>query len=237
MRLRLSGIASLLMTASLSGCAREEPAPPPAQTVPLVYDAQPRLYVAFPDKPDPDCRDGKARLFDECSDQLALFEQARARATAEGKTLLVEYGAEWCIWCHVLAAHLKGEHSHFRYTYGSPDEPEQRETTEFVEGKWADPEAARALAEFVAQNFVLVYIDLQHAPNGVAVLESTGALKHYTRSVPYTFTVDAGGQFAARFDSEGATRRREGMLNWYRGYDRTNVLSQLKSMRDAAVSR
>jgi hypothetical protein len=224
---------------ALAGCAREEaptralepaPAPEPAP----VYDALPRLYVAFPEKLDPACRDGKARLFDRCTDQLALFDQARNRAKAEGKTLLVEYGAEWCIWCHVFAAHIKGEHGRFRYTYGSPDAPDERDTATFVEGNWADANAARELAEYVAASFVVVHIDLEYAPNGAAVLESTGALEHYTRTVPYIFTVDSGGRFSARFHHDPAERRRDGVLDWYRGYDRRNLLEQLKAMREAA---
>lgn len=80
----------------------------------------PRAYVSFPERIDPQCRNGKARVFDECGDQLALFTAALAKANSEGKTLLVEYGAEWCIWCHVFDAHISGEHGEFRYTYGLP---------------------------------------------------------------------------------------------------------------------
>ena len=230
---------SILITvvAVLSGCSEKESAPPPLTAEPPAYDTLPRLYVAFPDRPDLNCRDGQARIFDECGDQMALFEQARARAKADGKTLLVEYGAEWCIWCHVFAAHIKGEHGHFRYTYGSPEAPEERDTSRFVEGQWADPKAAQELTAFVAENFVLVYIDLQHAPNGDAVLESTGALEHYTQMVPYIFTVNEGGRYAARFRHDPAERRRDGLLDWYRGYDRRNLLTQLKEMRDAALAR
>jgi hypothetical protein len=236
MRSRSLALA-FLVTLALSGCARQEPAPPPAAvTSPIVYDGKPRLYVAYPEKPDPACRDGKAKIFDECGDQLALFDAARARANAEGKVLLVEYGAEWCIWCHAFAAHIKGEHSHFRYTAGSPDAPDDRDTTTFVEGKWADPKAAQELATFVADNFVLVHIELEYAPNGRAVLEKTGALRHYTNSVPYIYTVDGNGRFAARLNAEGITRRREGLLNWYRGYDRTKLLASLEALRDAAAA-
>lgn len=231
--LPIAVVASL----ALSGCAKEEPPPAPVKAEPIAYDALPRRYIAYPDKPDPNCRDGKARMFDECGDQFALFEAARVRAKAEGKTLLVEYGAEWCIWCHVFAAHIKGEHSRFRYSYGSPKTPDARDTTIFDEGKWADEKAASALSKFVAENFVLVHIELEYAPNGWAVLESTGAAAHFTNFIPFIFTVDESGRFAARFQHDPAERRRDGLLDWYRGYDRTNMLAQLTTMRDAAVAR
>ncbi|HEU4779638.1 MAG TPA: hypothetical protein VFS58_07115 [Steroidobacteraceae bacterium] len=236
--IKMFTVASLLLAgAALSSCAREEAAPPPpAKAAPTAYDVLPRLYVAYPDKPDPNCRDGKAKLFDECSDQTALFEKARARAQAEGKTLLVEYGAEWCIWCHVFAAHIKGEHGRFRYTYGSAEAPDERDSTTFVEGKWADAKAALELSMFVAENFVLVHIELEHAPNGAAVLELTGAAEHYNNRVPFIYTVDETGRFVARFRHDPAERRRDGILDWYRGYDRTNMIEQLEAMRGAALA-
>jgi len=36
------------------------------------------------------------------ADQLAIFNEAFERAQAEGKILFVNYGAEWCVWCHVF---------------------------------------------------------------------------------------------------------------------------------------
>jgi len=58
--------------------------------------------ISYPETLDPDCRDGRAKLYDECGDQLALFDEAFARAQAENKILFVNYGAEWCVWCHVF---------------------------------------------------------------------------------------------------------------------------------------
>jgi hypothetical protein len=54
----------------------------------------PRTYTGFPEDIDPQCRGGKARMFDECGDQSALFTAALERSKREGKVLLVEYGAE-----------------------------------------------------------------------------------------------------------------------------------------------
>jgi hypothetical protein len=79
--------------------------------------------IKYPDTPVRSCRRGRAKLYDECSNQERLFAAALARANAEGKTLLVFYGAEWCIWCHVFDAYINGEKSRFNYKFVSPDAP------------------------------------------------------------------------------------------------------------------
>jgi hypothetical protein len=191
------------------------------------------VYVSFPELVDPHCREGKAKIFDECGDQSALFSAALARAKGEGKVLLVEYGAEWCIWCHVFDAHINGEHDRFRYTYGTPEEPEARYTRTLEEPPGADTSAADSLRAFVAANFVIAHIDSAYAPNGEAVLEASGASAHFPGSIPFVFTVDASGRFAASFHHESAEKRRD-TDNWYRGYDRAELMRQLTKMRDAA---
>ena len=212
-------LASLLI---VSACAEDSPAPPPRQ------------LLTFPTSIDRQCRNGQARMFDECSDQSKLFGVALAHAKIADKVLLVEYGAEWCIWCHVFKAHITGEHGRFRYTYGSPEEPEERYTHSFVEGVGDDLAQAEALRDFVAANFVMVYIDAQYAPNGFAVLENSGAAEHFTGGVPYVFTVDPHGRYAARFHHDGAENRRDTDDDWYRGYHRAKLQQQLSVMRDAA---
>lgn len=191
-------------------------------------------YAGFPLEIDSKCRDGKAQIFDECGDQLALFKTALARANLEHKVLLVEFGAEWCIWCHVFDAHINGEHHRFTYTYGTPDEPESRQTTTFKEGKGADARAANALREFVAANFVIVHIDAAYAPNSDHVLEASGASERYDETLPFIFSVDQRGKFAQKFMSDAVEKRRDTEGDWYRGYDRAGLLAQLTSMRDAA---
>jgi hypothetical protein len=41
--------------------------------------------VSYPQRIDPDCRTGSARLYDECSSQVRLFEAALTRANAAEK--------------------------------------------------------------------------------------------------------------------------------------------------------
>jgi hypothetical protein len=196
--------------------------------------SRPRAYVGYPEKIDPQCRDGKARMFDECGDQVELLGEAQARAKADGKVLLVEFGSEWCIWCHVFESHINGDTDRFRYTYGSPHEPDVRHTTTFEEGEWADARAAEELRSFVAASFVIVHIDVEYAPNGFDVLKQTGALEHFEGGIPFVFTVDEGGRFAAKFDHDSVERRRDDAVDWYRGYDRRGLLKALAAMRDMA---
>jgi len=189
--------------------------------------------VSFPETIDPKCRDGKATIFDECGDQVALFDVALAKANAENKVLLVEYGAEWCIWCHVFDAHINGERETFRYTYGSPEEPEARNTRTFHEGSGADPAAAKSLRNLVAADFVIVHIDYEYAPNGDRVLDQSGARPFFPGGLPFVFTVDGNGRFAAAFEHDAAEKRRD-TGDWYRGYERAALTQQLTQMRDVA---
>jgi hypothetical protein len=41
------------------------------------------------------------------ADPAADLELAKARASAEGKRILVEVGGDWCVWCHILDAYLE----------------------------------------------------------------------------------------------------------------------------------
>ncbi|MEJ8835392.1 thioredoxin family protein [Ramlibacter sp. AN1133] len=44
----------------------------------------------------------QAGRFDPERDAVADVEAAVARARAEGKSVLVDVGGEWCAWCHIL---------------------------------------------------------------------------------------------------------------------------------------
>lgn len=186
------------------------------------------VVTHLPAKLDPKCRNGEARIYDECGSQLALFEAARAEAARSGKVVLVSLGAEWCIWCHVFDAHLGGRTGRFRYPVHG-DEVTLVERS--GEGVLLD---AKALNDFAAKTFVLVHIEGDHAPDGVQVLQASGVDVDEIKGYPYIFTVDADGRFAAAFDHDSAEVRREVPLDWYRGYDRKSLLKHLAGMRDAA---
>lgn len=183
---------------------------------------------------DPDCKNGRASVFDECSDQRVIFDAGLSLAKAEGKTLLVVYGAEWCIWVHVFNKYIRGQYGAFTHTFSS--QWEQRWDTETLYEKRGDlaPIEANQLAEFVSQNFVVVFIEFNHSEGGVEVLERTGASKFYNYSSPFIFTVDSNGLFFKHFDNEGVETRRD-TDDWFRGYDRHLLQERLGEMRAAST--
>lgn len=217
-------VIALLIGAAIPGCSQESPAPAP------------RIYVSLPERLDPACRDGKATLFDECGDQLALFKTALARAQLEKKALLVEFGAEWCIWCHVFESHVNGEHTRFEYVHGAPGEPDARYTTTFEEGSDSDAADASKLRDFVASHFVIVHIECEHAPNGYEVLDAVEGADRNPRGIPYIFSVNAAGRFARKFDHDAVEKRLDPPEGLYRGYDRLGLLKELIAMHDAAIA-
>lgn len=186
--------------------------------------------TSFPEQIDSNCRGGKAKIFDECSDQVELFNQAKLRAEAEDKTLMVSYGAEWCIWCHVFEAYINGDVEKFTYTYGSPGDDERDTHTMRERAKRDVSQEAHDIKKFVSENFVIVHIDYEHSPDGNNVLSKAQALDNYSGAVPYIFTVDAAGKYAAELPHFDAEVRRD-TSDWYRGYDRVRLLEQFKSIR------
>lgn len=191
--------------------------------------------TSFPKSLDKDCRDGRAKMFDECGDQAALFVRALKQARKEGKVLLVSYGAEWCIWCHVFEQYIAGGRTQFTYTYSAPDDLDRFETSTLYERETHDVSGeAAALRDFVARSFVVVHIDAQYAPNGANIMWATGANRHYAGSIPFIFTVTSDGRFAARLDPDRVETRRDGMFDWYRGYDRSRLQAELSALHEAA---
>ena len=92
----------------------------------VTYNASASEIIEFPSHIDKKCRAGNAKLYDECSDQLEIFDEALRTAKKTGKTLLVSYGAEWCIWCHVFDAYIKGGKTKFTYVYASREAPDEK---------------------------------------------------------------------------------------------------------------
>jgi hypothetical protein len=191
--------------------------------------------VSYPETLNKSCRNGRAKHYDECSDQLKLFAAAAARARADNKVLLVSFGAEWCIWCHVFDAYVHGGKDKFTYTFGTPEEQEAKYTATLHERAKSDVSAeAEALRRFVAENFVLLHVDASHAPNGGELLKQTGASEHYEGGLPFIFTVNGDGKFDAEFDSSKVETRRD-TNDPYRGYHRGKLLDELIRMRIAAL--
>lgn len=194
----------------------------------------------FPQTLSKSCRRGKAKLYDECSSQFDVFNAAAEQARKENKVVLVSFGAEWCIWCHVFDQHIHGKIRKFTYTFGGPSTPEEFYTeTIFEQAKESVERQAIALNAFVAHSFVVVHIDIQYAPDGWDLLKTLGAAKHYSDGIPFIFTVNQRNKFAAKFDHDAAEKRRDPWIgnNWYRGFKRDNLLKQLKKMHNAALEK
>jgi len=190
--------------------------------------------TSFPEQIDTSCRGGRAKIFDECSNQTELFTQSKIRAKTENKTVLVSYGAEWCIWCHVFDAYINGDVSSFTYTYGEPGSDERYTHTMYERAKNDVSQQAYDLKKYVSENFVVAHIDYEHSPDGDDVLSITQAWDDYDGSIPYIFTVDESGKYAAKSIHDEAEVRRD-TDDWYRGYDRVKLLQQLKNMRNVAI--
>ena len=192
----------------------------------LTAPAQADEITDFPTRISESCRFGRAQLYDECGSQTEILARAAAAAKAEDKTVLVVYGAEWCIWCHVLSAHFDGQTGAFRYRFGE-------ETATLFEGI-ADREGAEALNAYVAQTFVVAHIEDRYSPDGPDLINRLGAPSPNVTDLPLIFTV-RDGQMAAWLDSDshmGLYKRREGLL-WYRGYHRGVLMDALKHLEEA----
>jgi hypothetical protein len=234
--MRRRGRSAFCLLAALAliagGCEPgEEPTLKSADPTATVEPApQMAKLTVFPDRVDADCGNGRAKIYDECGDQRPLFKAAFETATAENKILLVSYGAEWCIWCHVFDRYVAGAFDSFEYEL--PDEKrsmrERRTQTMAQE--------AIALNRFVSETFVIAHIESDYAPGGWDVLQDTGADAHIEDWIPFIFAVGPDGKIVAVFDHEQVELPSIPLLTTYRGYNRVKLLKQLQEMAEAARS-
>ena len=185
-----------------------------------------------------DCRGGVARIYDECSDQSALLAEALRLATASDKTVLILYGAEWCIWCHVFDKFVKGQSRRFKYQWQFPDGYEERWDMRERENRQAEAQA-KQLNAYVAENFVVFHLEYYFSPNGAVVLASTGFDAAAVEVVPQVLVVDERGHFVASmadYSSIAKLEIREDSGEEYRGFDRPTLLRELVALREAALA-
>lgn len=189
--------------------------------------------VKFPAKIDGNCRRGSAKLYDQCGSQMQLFEKALDEANGSGKTLLISYGAEWCIWCHVFASYIAGDHGEMSFRYSDRDKEEYREYLPEQDESVASAFTAQALTRFVRENFVVLHVEGQFSADGRAVLAETGALDFWQNWIPFVFTVTSSGTIAAALDYQNVQKSRTSGGS-YPGYYRLKLMTELGSLRDAA---
>lgn len=218
---RLSFAALGLVFVTLASCGEVAVEAPPSENLPKLVKVPSEIPKSF--------GNGRAKLYDDCADQKVLFEEASLLAKQEGKTLIISYGAEWCIWRHVFDKYVQGYSDTFTYTYGEPSDPQA--WTDTLREK-AEHDAASEALEFTTyfrENFVLFHLESDNAPNGDAVLTQTSASTYYDNWLPFIFTVDEAGRYFGHIDYEEVQIRRDTM-DWYRGYDRQKLTTALKKI-------
>ncbi|WP_434353588.1 hypothetical protein VH441_00735 [Psychrobacter sp. HD31] len=185
-----------------------------------------------PEVIDKSCRDGNAKLYDECNNQIQILQKAVQQASNENKNVIVVYGGEWCIWCHVLDKYFHGQFRTFDYKWrdssGDIFEWLMNETVTQTE-----IDDAIALNQFVADNFVVAHIESEYT-NGRDAIDSTGFDSSNIYYYPYIFVLNEQGQYVSSMPSTDAIENfeiRESGGEEYRGYNRKILLEQLKKLK------
>lgn len=181
------------------------------------------------------CRGGVAKVYDECGSQMDIVISAFARAGETGKTLLLVYGAEWCIWCHVFDKYINGEHRAFSYEWEYEGEVQQWDMRE--QENLRAKNQARALNKFVADNFVVAHVEGYFSADGLDVIDAIGFDRDEIDFLPFIFSIDKSGQYAAHMLASdaipGLERRKDS--GWeYRGFDRDILRAELIKLKSAA---
>lgn len=188
----------------------------------------------FPQTLSKECRDGLAKLHDECGDQVAIIKNAIEAAKQQNKNVLLIYGGEWCIWCHVLDRYFNGKIQTHDYVWRDSN----GDLSEWIMNETVsqdDIDNAILLNHYMADNFVIAHIDGDYA-NGNDALAYVG-YHHKIYFYPTIMALDKQGQFAAMMPPattiDGLSFRE---LNGqaYRGYDRKILLQEIQKLHQAA---
>lgn len=189
------------------------------------------IATSFPKFDGPPCQAKQTHVYDECSDQLELFNQAKAAAAEEGKVLLVVYGAEWCIWCHALHSFLKGGEGNLAYRYGEGEAASDLPVG-VVKADLRNPKAMQ-LAAFVARNFVVFSMDSRRYDGPDPVFEAAGLDDDAAEYLPYVFAVNSDGKYVGDFEEKVFAYEVDG-IEWSYIYDRGELMDGLAYLWHAA---
>ncbi len=191
--------------------------------------------ASFPETLQKNCREGNAKLYDECGSQMLIAKKAFELANSEGKTPLIVFGAEWCIWCHVFDKHVKGGYEEFSYKWEYQGKTQRWRMFELANK--AAKAQAKKLNKYVADNFVVVHIESDFAPDGNDVITSIGFDRDNIYFYPYILVVNDQGEYAGHmeaYDAIEGLELREDSGNAYRGFDREILLTELMRLRAGA---
>jgi len=190
----------------------------------------------YPERVSSSCRDGVAQIYDECTDQTIILRKAIKKSEKTGKSVLVVYGAEWCIWCHVFDKYVKGHSRKFKYEWQYQDGDNLDWKMKERENKNAKQEAKK-LNKYVSENFILVHIESYRSPNGAEAAQRTGFNPENFSYVPVIFSLDRSGNYAAHmlaYNSIPGMEIREDSGRDFRGFDRDILLTELTKLRTIA---
>ncbi len=97
----LLGLAALPASAQHDYPAPGQPAVPTKKVEPV-----PQITGGEPAQPTPDAepkaKPKRAPIYDEKADAKAQIDAALAKASKENRRVLIQWGANWCGWCHLL---------------------------------------------------------------------------------------------------------------------------------------
>lgn len=192
----------------------------------------------YPEVLSKDCRDGVAKVYDECGSQMDIVRTAFSRAIEADKTLLIVYGAEWCIWCHVFDKYIKGEYKEFSYEWEYDGEIQQWDMQEKA-NKNAKMQAKK-LNKYVSDNFVVVHIEGHFAPDGLNVIDAIGFDTNQIKFLPFIFSINQSGKYASHmlaYDAIPGMEIRKDSGKDYRGFDRKILLNELIKLKKAAENK
>ncbi len=154
-------------------------------------------------------------LFATCLPQAEVFQRARDHAAAENKLLLVDYGADSCIWCGVIDQYFDGN-------IGI-----QHEKIEHLDFGFS-----RMLAQTMSKNFILVHINSEVEAEAREVMAGIGAEAVVGGPIPAFIALDPASGATERAYLEKAENPVDGE---YHGYNRTKLVTELR--RAARVLR
>ena len=202
------------------------------QAIPSKNQKQVKALLSFPQSLDPQCRDGIANIYDECGNQQLILDQALKAAQEADKRVLILYGAEWCIWCHVFDKYVKGQNRKFDYQW-------QYHDGEILDWEMLEKENLRAEEEAIQLNhyfdkhFVLTHIESYYSDSGEQVLADLGYDVSNINSVPLVLVLDSSGQISGEMQSSEeliGLEKRQDSGEEFRGYDRKLLLAELQRL-------
>ena len=197
---RLRGLGGAATLASIIAFC----APTPGDAA-IVARSGPDGLVTYPDAAAT-CGSRPDQQFVQCVSQTSVLAAAARRARTDHKALLVSVGADWCIWCHVIARYFDG------WTDDRIEPP--------AAGTRAD---ALDLAAFMRDSFVVVELNTE-APDISDALAAIRVDPRTINGLPSFYILKSSGP---RFvDMERAELPKRGD---FRGYNRKAVLGLLRA--------